>query len=225
MSAIIILLTETASDHRARALKKFKHAGWNVLIQTEPHDYLGEVSIAYDGHLKVVWWKTVKIGPDLGFGLPTILIMAVFDDPETGLRHSAFMSHFPSKVEADILAGRMKAPRVGAWLKVAAEYRSRVRYVNRKYKVDVSTAGNDWNVNLLTKVGRALVQAVLPGHRLPIDTTGDTGTHGPRQIDGLLVRLMRKAKRVLKSVLKVQVLPPHPHSDHDGVALTLETKR
>ncbi|WP_193613174.1 hypothetical protein [Nocardioides lijunqiniae] len=222
MGAVSCAITEAADGNRPHTLVRgCRLMGWGVLQDRSPW-WMGECAIAYDLELDVAWWKAMEVGPDLGPGLPSVAILAVFDDPATGLRYLTGTSHLPSAVEGD-MARKRHTQRVGAYQRAALNYRREVRKARRKHRPDVSAVGADWNLNGLHLWARVYIRSLLPGHRLLWSRKG--GTHGPRQIDLFLVWLSKKARRVLRRPVRSRILPKHRHSDHRGVALQLRLRR
>lgn len=201
----LIALTEVSGHQRAKVLDR---PGWTVL--RGPDGDLGEVAIlARDAEWRVLAWKVVVLGPDLGPGGQVVGIIAVFENVHTGDTELVGEAHLPATVEGGFLA---RTRRAAAHQAAVQKWRREVRRWRRRYKPDGEVITADWNLNLHRAFVRAWITVAWPAMHLPKRIPAAATHRGGRLIDWPI------AHRIPD--LAFRVLAQSPASDHRGIRVT-----
>lgn len=203
--ADVITFTEVADGKRWTALQR---KGWTTCQDRTPWQK-GEVAAMVGDHFgKVLHWETVQIAPDLGPGLPVVVIIVVIE-LHNGRVLMVSDSHLPSSVE-----DKWKERRGGLYREAVWNYVAACDRVAREWKPDAQVRWADWNLNLNLAWVRDWAKGLWKnrGRLMGLAKVPKQGTHGNRLIDWPVTHGVRKRR--------LKVLPRTKASDHRAVRLT-----
>lgn len=208
--ATVICLTEVADGKRPDTLRAWCTKNtWGKLQDNDPWQK-GETAILINyTEWFLVDWATVRIGPDLGPGLPVVATLALLKHRETDVTVLVSVSHLPSAVES--IWSLKGSKRALAYRRCVINYRKAVTEWRKEFKPDLEAISADWNLDINKSWVRNYLEATWRQHDLVRLGTKEP-THGNRKIDAWL---LKDAKG------KTDVMEAHPSSDHRATELVI----